>query len=521
MIANPQTRFWFLAVPGVAAALFVGVQLADGNVAPAIAVLLLPALVVMERWIPVGAAGLLLGGLLIGNVVGNRGFAQIAPLSPLPLFPAEIGLAAGFVWLAFRGAQAGRLPFRPDPLGFAVLVWIVLSSLRLPFDVRDHGLMALRDYALVYYAGFFFLAREAGAENRVRHALHHAWVIAIVTLAVVYPLYERFELFFLTQLTFRGIPAIAIKNDLAGTFAAAGAMYAAVRWAGSRKALWGVLLVVTLGLALYMVTRAAFVGMLVAVVFFMPRARVKVAQAIAVLAVLGGLVATVQVAGGERTWRETRLYDVYEHAVSLADVSGSRAYEGLESQDTGDNTQFRLVWWRLLIDRTLSQHLLTGAGFGADISSEFARDYLGVGASDFTARSPHNVLLTLFARSGLAGLLPFLAVVALFVREIWRRRQPDLTQHDPTDDVRDAAMGCSALVIFVSACFGVVLEGPMGAVVFWIALGLATARPLSGSKAGEEVAVPREVAPSLASSQDKPWQVPHERPNRTAAPDPS
>ena len=29
--------------------------------------------------------------------------------------------------------------------------------------------------------------------------------------------------------------------------------------------------------------------------------------------------------------------------------------------------------------------------------------------------------------------------------------------------------------IFTSACFGVVLEGPMGAVVFWTILGLASA----------------------------------------------
>ena len=99
-------------------------------------------------------------------------------------------------------------------------------------------------------------------------------------------------------------------------------------------------------------------------------------------------------------------------------------------------------WWRLLANQTLFQHPLTGAGFGADISSEFARDYLGVGASDFTARSPHNVLLTVFARSGFAGMLPFLAVAALFLRELWLRRDPATGHRDPTEAVRDAALGC-------------------------------------------------------------------------------
>lgn len=491
---DSRTRDWLIALLGCALAVAVGAQLADGNRIPALLVLLVPAIVVVERWIPLGTGGLVLAGLLMGNVVGNRGFAQIAPLPPLPLFPAELGLAVGAVWLVFRAARARRLPFRTDPLSLAILTWIVLSSLRLPLDLRAHGQMAVRDFALVYYAGFFFLAREASATLSIRHGLHSAWGLSIAVLALLYPFYERFEYFFLTQLTVGGIPAIAMKNDLAGTFAAAGAMYAAVHWAASRRVAWGLLLVVSLGLALYIISRAAFVGMVVSITLFMPRARVKVLQALAVLAVLGGLVAAMQVAGRDRTWRETRVYDVYEHAVSLTDVAGSRAYKGPESQDTGDNTQFRLVWWRLLIDRTLNQYPLTGAGFGADISSEFARDYLGAGAGDFTARSPHNVLLTVFARSGFAGLLPFLAVGAILIRDLWHRRSPVGSTGETSEAVRDAALGCAALVIFISACFGVVLEGPMGAVVFWIILGVATSRPTEANADPTPTAQARELS---------------------------
>jgi len=515
---DSRTRFWLLALLGCALAVLVGVQLADGNMVPAIVVLIVPVIIVVERWIPLGTGGLVLGALLIGNVVGNRGFAQIAPVPPLPLFPAELGLVIGAVWLIFRSAQAGRLPFRPDPLSLAVLAWIVLSSFRLPLDLRAHGLMAVRDHALVYYAGFFFLAREASATPSIRRGLHSAWILGIAVLALMYPFYERFEYFFLTAFTVGGIPLIAMKNDLAGTFAAAGAMYAAVRWAGSGRFAWGLLLVVSLGLALYIISRAAFVGMLVAVVFFMPGARLRVAQALSILVLLGTLVAAIQVAGGERTWRDTRLYDVYEHAVSLTDVSGSRTYEGLESQDTGDNTRFRLVWWRILVDRTLDQYPLIGAGFGADISSEFARDYLGAGAGDFTARSPHNVLLTVFARTGFAGLLPFLALAALLFRHVWHRRNPTTSAGDRTEAVRDAALGCAALVIFISACFGVVLEGPMGAVVFWIILGVATSRATAEKAGSTPLAEEREFY-SL-SLQDKPWHGADERPNRTPAPDP-
>jgi len=47
----------------------------------------------------------------------------------------------------------------------------------------------------------------------------------------------------------------------------------------------------------------------------------------------------------------------------------------------------------------------------------------------------------------------------------------------PRPGTFDPSLGtwCAAWVILVSACFGAVLEGPMGAVIFWSALGLAAA----------------------------------------------
>jgi hypothetical protein len=49
-------------------------------------------------------------------------------------------------------------------------------------------------------------------------------------------------------------------------------------------------------------------------------------------------------------------------------------------------------------------------------------------------------------------------------------------------------------VILTSACFGVVLEGPMGAVVFWSVLGLANG--IGGGGAGIPDAI-SQTPPSL------------------------
>ena len=46
----------------------------------------------------------LIGFLLFGYIVGNRGFAQITPMASLPVFFGEVGLGVGLTLLAFRSA---------------------------------------------------------------------------------------------------------------------------------------------------------------------------------------------------------------------------------------------------------------------------------------------------------------------------------------------------------------------------------------------------------------------------------
>jgi len=71
------------------------------------------------------------------------------------------------------------------------------------------------------------------------------------------------------------------------------------------------------------------------------------------------------------------------------------------------------------------------------------------------------------ALSGFAGLAVFAAFLVVLIHATWRAvRRADTPAHV-------LALWCSCWVILVSACFGVVLEGPMGAVVFWSLLGLA------------------------------------------------
>ena len=161
---------------------------------------------------------------------------------------------------------------------------------------------------------------------------------------------------------------------------------------------------------------------------------------------------------------------MYEAVVSIADYSGTGNYQNERTSDKGDNNRFRLVWWKNVAEETLTTAPVLGQGFGADLTYGFLREYYATSNEDFTARSPHNIFITTLGRMGLAGFAILLGIY--FVQARSTARVARAARHDPA---RAEAMTLQAAVwvVMISACLGVVLEGPMGAIPFWIMLGLA------------------------------------------------
>jgi O-antigen ligase len=188
--------------------------------------------------------------------------------------------------------------------------------------------------------------------------------------------------------------------------------------------------------------------------------------------VFGGLAGALvlfcfSLAAGKR-WEETALRNAYEKAVSLTDFSGRRDYYGEGSSSKGDNNRFRAVWWKSILAETYQKNPYIGLGFGYDLADEFLKTYYPEGNDEFNVRSPHNIFVTLFARTGAVGLLAFLCFLAAnglaTLRATRQREKPE-----------EALPWCCGWAILASACFGVVLEGPMGAVPYWIFLGIGSA----------------------------------------------
>ena len=472
MTLTPAWRTRLFASVATVVAIGLGVQIAQGAFFwPALAAGLLAAMVVISIQ-PRSLLALLLGGAVIGYIVGNRGFAQISLSPSFPLLAGEFVLLVGGAILFVQCAWRHELPFRRDLLNASLLVWMAAGTIRVMFDARLHGFAALRDYALVYYAGFFFLAQHVARDPMAGRFLLRCVLFGCVALLVIHPLFSAFSDFFVNTLTIRGIPIIFFKDDLAGNFMSVGSLLAYIQYERSRRLPW---LMVSIGLAGMMLTtssRSSMVALAVGAAWLAIGGRWRFSGALAVSGVVAAIGMIAAAEFQNQTWRQTPVHQVYERVLSIADPLGQRTYQ-MDNAFKGDNNVFRMVWWRAAVTETVETNVWFGLGFGHDLAARFVQEYLPEAHDDFSARSPHNVLITVFARMGVMGFAAFLAVITSMAVVTWRAVRKRGSE-SPADGPWIAAW-----VLFVAACFGVVLEGPMGAVVFWSLLGLANGLALA------------------------------------------
>ncbi len=488
---NPRLRTTLVALAACALAAFLGSELAEGSyfLSALAAVVIVSAILI--RLTGLAADTILLGLVLIGYFVGNRGFAQLMPAPGIPLLPAEGALLIACSWQAIQCAFERTLPFQRDALNWAVLAWLLAGTVRVGFDVPRYGLLALRDYAQVYYAVFFFLAQHMARNPAAGRYLVGCLRVASLVLLPVYVLYLLFPQFFLNQLTVSGVPLVFYKGDIVVTFLAIGAVLLFHQATGHQRYWAWPFITAMLLLVLAGGNRASLLGLLIVSGLLLLARRWRWPLFLGALAggALLGLVGLATIF--DHTWSQQKLSSLSDQATSIVDVTGSRRYESTDSYNKGDNNRFRLVWWRNVAEETWNTNPLLGLGFGADLARGFVQEYYPETDEEFTTRSPHNVFLTVFARMGAVGLVIWLVFVGLLLRNTWRSLRFNA---DPVN----WSLWCGAGVVLVSAAFGVVLEGPMGAVVFWTMLGLANARSSTTPVGSPAVAAVKDLPEPVA-----------------------
>lgn len=459
----PLKRNIAVAVLVFVAALL-GVQIAEGSLLVPLACAFFAGLMCLSRILRVPSMALCIGILVVGYMVGNRGFAQLAPAG-LPLFPGELVLGISTVLAVWACARHKVLTIERSMLGALVLTWILLGFTRAPLDVRSFGFLAVRDLAMVYYALYFFLVQIAVSDPAAKR-----WITRCVLtgMALCTPSFIAFQIwpeFFTDRLLIAGVPLIFVKSDVAGGFMAGAGLWFLVKYA--HRPQWGLLTLSTLALAGAVTSnsRAALLSLLIGFGWLVAMRQARALRTASILGVLAfcGLAANAFLSS--EPFSRSALYRLYESALSITDLDGTMSYQSEALGDKSDNNRFRTVWWKSVIAETTETNPVLGRGFGADLAARFLSTYDAVSADDFTARSPHSFIVTVYGRMGILGAVAVLGWILGMAAQTWVAR----TVADPD------ALGAwlASWAILASGCFGVVLESPMGAIVFWVVAGLA------------------------------------------------
>lgn len=129
-----------------------------------------------------------------------------------------------------------------------------------------------------------------------------------------------------------------------------------------------------------------------------------------------------------------------------------------------ETISWRVDWWRKIIAYTVNgPYIWTGKGYGINLAVD-----AGI-SSDANPRSPHNVFMTILARSGVPGLVLWctflLSITYLLLKST-------LNENQPNEKAYALWFLIYILAIVLNGSIDVYLEGPMGGIWFWSLIGV-------------------------------------------------
>ena len=420
--------------------------------------------------------GRLLGLLLVGYLLFDKGFAYLH-VPGTPLYVGELVLVAGTVGILTATGYL-RVAIRDEPVLTLLGAFFLWGFIRFLPGLRAYGVLAVRDFALVYYCLFAFLtaailARSPDVLGRWIAGFDRLlpWLLAWLPPATILGSLLSVG----PHVPFSSVPAL---THAAGSAAVAALLALGFLWLfpGTRSlrslVAWSVvgLLVIALSATqnrggLLGVAAGAVVGL----AFFRGPLRLikRSLVPIALVLILATLVPLrVPIAG----W-QARSFSISQLFKNVMSVTGSEQGGNLNSNTAGREHLWTLVYQKQVQDGTL----VYGSGFGVNLATEVGVYQASVSQPGNPLRSPHNSHLDVLARMGLVGLIMW---GALWLGWYWRmvagcRRLLRRGLHVR----RQVAVLCMMVTtaILVSSFFAPELEGAQVAALLWTAFGVGVA----------------------------------------------
>lgn len=419
-----------------------------------------------------------LGICLLGYSLFGKGFAY---LGVAPLYVGEMALGLCLLAVLMRG-RLGLLS--RSPLLYLLLINMAVGLVATLPSLGTYGIDAVRDAVLWGYGLFSLLVAVLLVQN--------GWVLSAVRQ------YARFIPLFLCAapvlllaskvlgsglLTLPG-SGVSLLDLKGGDVAVLLSMIASLLMLGlhrmpqlgtagqalgaRREWLWWLLWITTAALSIFRVRAGMLAIGAALLVVVLGRSASRWRKPVIAIVLAVGLLWAFDVKiqlGGERN--TVSVQSLIVNLQSITSDSGDADRDGSKG--------WRLRWWNDIVNYTVhGPYFWTGKGYGLNLAD--ADGYqVGYSVGDATLRSPHSGHLNILARSGVPGLLAWIALqltfAGLLVVAYWRAR------------VRGQELWArlnlwtlaSWAAFMVNASFDVYLEGPQGGIWFWSVFGFGMA----------------------------------------------
>jgi hypothetical protein len=164
------------------------------------------------------------------------------------------------------------------------------------------------------------------------------------------------------------------------------------------------------------------------------------------------------------TGRELSVGQMVENVTSLFSESDNPGLEGTK--------EFRLRWWSTIVGYTIGgPYFWTGKGYGINLADADGFQP----TADHSLRAPHNTHLEILARSGVPGLLLWIALQVAFGLSLLRAAGRARARGDTAWVPVLGFVFIYWLAALVNASFDPYLQGPHGGIWFWSMFGVGLA----------------------------------------------
>lgn len=387
---------------------------------------------------------------LLGMFALNRGFAYIGlPIGSMPIYLTEIVLAIFLLKNLLLLPIKKKIKKVRTPLDIPFAFYYLVGIALLLKDLPQYGILAVRDFVLVYYSLFFYVITE---NIRTFEDIQRIIKICLIggTLSVVSYLGRPWLWPLLNQVALSNEIGYATHMSLSILFVIALRDYLA------KKKIFYFIACIQIVAILKSMVRSTWVALAVSLVFLLIISAKK--QRKSTLSVVVGIFAGVLIL--------ILGYSYFSNPVIFRELSmeAQSIYDINMSTSSAANTKWRVETTRIGLQRVLQNPLGDGFGRPAAIWETMSGGNIEV---DY-----HNSHLSLLVRTGVLGFLIYLCINALFY---YRALQFCVRTDKPLHRAYMTGILAGHMSIAINSMFFMVLQGPYMGIFYWIFMGLGIA----------------------------------------------